>query len=292
MMSFRVGDKIDSRRDDDVEPIATRRVVKRDRAVVSRVRAIARWRAAADRDADGVDGRVVRAEDRHRLERPSHGSLWRFVQDLHATDRRVDRPRHLVTDPRVVPGQAAWRGSVGLVAVAGRLQSGESPAGRTKTGPNPTDRGRSGSKHCVLTDATGTPLVVQTVPANQHDVTTMLPLVVNMPTVAGKPGRPKRQPNMIVADKAFDYKSLRSLFALARHRTGAPQTQSGRPRARCLAMVHRTHHQLAPSIPTTTHSLGPEARDSSSIPDSDCRRDLLPHLDRCNLVLSPSSNYI
>jgi transposase len=63
----------------------------------------------------------------------------------------------------------------------------------------------------VLTDATGMPLVVQTVPANQHDVTTMLPLVVNMPAVAGKPGRPKRQPAMIVADKAFDDKSLRSL---------------------------------------------------------------------------------
>ena len=56
------------------------------------------------------------------------------------------------------------------------------------------------------------PLVVQTVPANQHDVTTMLPLVVNMPAVAGKPGRPKRQPTMIVADKAFDDKSLRSLL--------------------------------------------------------------------------------
>ncbi len=55
-------------------------------------------------------------------------------------------------------------------------------------------------------------MVVQTVPANQHDVTTMLPLVVSMPAVAGKPGRPKRHPTMIVADKAFDDKSLRSLL--------------------------------------------------------------------------------
>ena len=114
-----------------------------------------------------------------------------FVQDLPATDRRVDRPRHLATDARTVPGQAARRRPAGLVAGAGRLQLGEGPAGRTKTGPNPTDRGRSGSKHCLLTDAGGVPLVLQMVPANQHDVTTMLPLVIDMPAVAGKPGRPK-----------------------------------------------------------------------------------------------------
>lgn len=64
----------------------------------------------------------------------------------------------------------------------------------------------------MLTDAQGAPLVVQTVPANQHDVTTLLPLVVEMPAVAGKPGRPKRKPAMIVADKAFDDESLRRLL--------------------------------------------------------------------------------
>jgi len=60
------------------------------------------------------------------------------------------------------------------------LQFDESPAGRVKTGPNPTDRGRQGSKHCVLADAAGVPLVVQTVAANQQDVTTLLPLVVEI----------------------------------------------------------------------------------------------------------------
>lgn len=64
----------------------------------------------------------------------------------------------------------------------------------------------------MLTDAAGVPLVVKTAPANQHDVKTMLPLVVDMPAVAGKPGRPKRQPAMIVADKAFDDESLRIIL--------------------------------------------------------------------------------
>ena len=64
----------------------------------------------------------------------------------------------------------------------------------------------------MLTDAKGVPLVVQTVPANQHDVTTLLPLVVDLPAVAGKRGRPKRKPAMLVADKAFDCQSLRSIL--------------------------------------------------------------------------------
>ena len=38
----------------------------------------------------------------------------------------------------------------------------------------------------------GVPLVVQTVPANQHDVTTLLPLVINMPAVAGKVADPNK----------------------------------------------------------------------------------------------------
>ncbi len=64
----------------------------------------------------------------------------------------------------------------------------------------------------MLTDAAGVPLVVQTVPANQHDVTTLLPLVVALPAVAGKPGRPKRTPDMLIADKAFDCQPLRNIL--------------------------------------------------------------------------------
>ncbi len=64
----------------------------------------------------------------------------------------------------------------------------------------------------MLTDSGGVPLVVQTVPANQHDVTTMLPLVVNMPAVAGKRGAPKQKPKTVVADKAFDCEALRGIL--------------------------------------------------------------------------------
>ncbi len=103
------------------------------------------------------------------------GILFVLKTGMNAIVRRVDRPRHLATDPRVVPGQAAWGGLAGLVASVGRLQFGEGPAGRRKCGPNPTVRGHQGSKLCVLIDDEGVPLVMQTVPADQHDITSLLP---------------------------------------------------------------------------------------------------------------------
>ena len=63
-----------------------------------------------------------------------------------------------------------------------------------------------------MTDAGGVPLVLQLAPANLHDVRTLLPLVVNLPAVAGKRGRPKQQPDALVADKAFDCEGLRQIL--------------------------------------------------------------------------------
>lgn len=63
-----------------------------------------------------------------------------------------------------------------------------------------------------MTDAAGVPLVVQFTAANCHDVNTLLPLVVDIPAVAGKPGRPKQKPDTLVADKAFDDQALRGLL--------------------------------------------------------------------------------
>jgi transposase len=76
--------------------------------------------------------------------------------------------------------------------------------GGPKTGPNPTDRRKPGSKHHVLTDANGTPLVVILTAANVHDVKELLPLVDNIPPVHGKPGPPRHKPERVQADTAYD----------------------------------------------------------------------------------------
>jgi transposase len=81
--------------------------------------------------------------------------------------------------------------------------------GGPKTGPNPTDRRKPGSKHHVLTDAHGTPLVVILTAANVHDVKELLPLVDSIPLVRGKPGPPRHRPDRVQGDTAYDSKQHR-----------------------------------------------------------------------------------
>ena len=62
--------------------------------------------------------------------------------------------------------------------------------GGEATGPSPVDRSKPGSKHHVITDASGIPLVSSVTAANRNDISEMAPLVNALPEVAGKPGHP------------------------------------------------------------------------------------------------------
>src|SRR3954470_23165868 len=88
----------------------------------------------------------------------------------------------------------------------------KAPEGGEDTGPNPTDRSKSGSKHHVMTDGHGIPLNATTTAANVNEVTQLLDVLVNMPSVGGKPG-PKRQlPERIQGDRGYDSEPLRVLL--------------------------------------------------------------------------------
>jgi transposase len=76
--------------------------------------------------------------------------------------------------------------------------------GGPKTGPNPTDRRKPGSKHHALTDANGIPLVVILTAANVADVNALIPLVDSIPDIRGKRGHPRRRPERVQADTAYD----------------------------------------------------------------------------------------
>ena len=75
--------------------------------------------------------------------------------------------------------------------------------GGEQTGPSPVDRRKKGTKHHVLTDAKGTPLAATLSGANRHDITQMVALVDAVPAVGGKPGRPRRRPDALYADRAY-----------------------------------------------------------------------------------------
>jgi transposase len=98
--------------------------------------------------------------------------------------------------------------------------------GGGETGPNPTDRRKPGSKHHVITDAQGVPLQVELSGANVHDLRHLLSLVVHIPPVRGKRGRPRSRPDRLYGDRAYDSEPTRQLLRwlgiepfLARKRT-------------------------------------------------------------------------
>ena len=85
-----------------------------------------------------------------------------------------------------------------------------SPLGGADTGPNPTDRGKLGCKHHVLVDRRGLPLVARISGAQVHDSRLFIPLVSAIPSVAGLPGRFRKRPDKVHADRAYASRAHRA----------------------------------------------------------------------------------
>jgi transposase len=96
-----------------------------------------------------------------------------------------------------------------VVAGGCRLESCAGEKGGAATGPSPVDRGRNGSKHHLLVDATGIPLAWTLTGGNRNDITQLIPLVERIPPVRGCVGRPRRRPERVTADRAYDHRPQR-----------------------------------------------------------------------------------
>jgi transposase len=72
------------------------------------------------------------------------------------------------------------------------------------TGPSPVDRSKPGSKHHVITDAQGIPSASATTAANVNDIEQVAPLFNAIPPVAGKVGHPRKKPDALQGDLAYD----------------------------------------------------------------------------------------
>jgi transposase len=75
----------------------------------------------------------------------------------------------------------------------------------------PVDRARPGSKQHLLTDGNGIPLAVTLTGGNRNDVPRLIPLLDAVPPVRGKPGRPRRRPDGVIADRGYDHDKYRRL---------------------------------------------------------------------------------
>ena len=84
------------------------------------------------------------------------------------------------------------------------------PRGGRKTGKNPTDKGKKGSKRHIVVDREGIPLSVTHSAANVHD-SKLLEEAVDAISPIRKPrrGRPRKRPNKLHTDKAYDFPRCR-----------------------------------------------------------------------------------
>ena len=81
----------------------------------------------------------------------------------------------------------------------------QAPGGQ-ETGPNPTDRGKFGTKRHLVVDARGIPLLILVSGANRYDSMMFEKCIDAIPAIAGLPGRARKRPAKLHADKGYDYK--------------------------------------------------------------------------------------
>lgn len=140
----------------------------------------------------------------HSLGNAAPGNGLRFGHDLLATATRLAERRGLEKDPRNSAGPITPRRPDRFYPLCCGQRYDPRGGGGEKTGPSPVDRRKPGSKHHVLTDGHGIPMVVHTTAAHRHDVTELLPLVNDMPAIQGKAGTPRYRFAQLYADRAYD----------------------------------------------------------------------------------------
>lgn len=151
----------------------------------------------------GADGHSLRPQERHRLARLAFGTGLRQRHDLLATAARLATRRRLGKTPSRVVASVTPRRADRLVARGRGLQQRACGFWGLQTGPNPTDRRKAGSKHHLCTDAQGIPLSAHVTAANVHDSRQLQPLLLAIPAVRGKAGRPRQRPAAVQGDRAY-----------------------------------------------------------------------------------------
>jgi len=146
----------------------------------------------------------VHSQDRRPLGVPAPGNGVRQRHDLLASSARLANGRHLAKDMAVATGRVRHGRCDRLVCFGHRQLFGSRAFWGAKTGPNPTDRGKNGSKRHLIVDGQGIPLAIEHTGANVHDSEMAIALVDGIPPIKQPHGRPRRRPNEVLADRAYD----------------------------------------------------------------------------------------
>src|SRR5919112_470070 len=81
--------------------------------------------------------------------------------------------------------------------------------GGAKTGANPTDKGKKGTKRHLISDRRGVTLALIVTAANVHDSMAFEELIDAVEPIKRPRGRPRRRPEKLHADKAYDDKKCK-----------------------------------------------------------------------------------
>jgi transposase len=150
------------------------------------------------------DRHPVCAQDRHSLGVSASGDgLWQR-HDLLASPPRLANGARLAEDLAGPAGRIGASRRHRLVHLGLGQLFGPRAFWGTKTGPNPTDRGKNGSKRHLIVDGQGTPLAVEHTGANVHDSEVAMTLVDAIPRIKQRRGRPRKRPDEVLADRAYD----------------------------------------------------------------------------------------
>ncbi|MDP9426254.1 MAG: IS5 family transposase [Actinomycetota bacterium] len=151
----------------------------------------------------------------------SGSTCWRRLRDWE--EAGVWRRLHRVLLDRLGQGDRIdWsRACLDSASVAAK-KGGEA------VGKNPTDRGKPGSKRHLVSDRGGVPLAVVLTAANVHDSKVLEEAVDAIEPIrrpAGSSGRPRKRPEKLHADKAYDFPRCRK--ALRKRRVKARIARRG-----------------------------------------------------------------
>jgi transposase len=151
-----------------------------------------------------LNGYSVCSQDRYPLGifAPGNG-LWQR-HDLLASLAGLAGCRRLAEDMAGSVGRVGLGRRDRLVHVGHGQLFGAGAFWGAKTGPNPTDRGKNGSKRHLIVDGQGTPLAIEHTGANVHDSEMAMALVEGIPPIKQPRGRPRKRPDEVLADRAYD----------------------------------------------------------------------------------------
>nr|WP_157463820.1 IS5 family transposase [Deinococcus pimensis] len=135
---------------------------------------------------------------------PSGVTCWRRLRDWQAVGVWQSLHQALLNQLHVLGLLDLTRASLDSASVRA-LKRGD------LTGRNPTDRGKLGTKRHLIVDRHGLPLALLLTGANTHDSMMFEALLDAVPPLrTGQPGRPRRRPSTVHADKGFDYRKCRT----------------------------------------------------------------------------------